>query len=150
PKRPPLTGAFVHAERPWYNQRRRATSMAADRDDPIDGSCVTCRGRGFRLAALSSGATSDSRCRGIERPAVESTEASQHRRSQMPRKNATSERLDKIEERLARIEEAFRRLPEAPPTSFWAACSFSATRSPPLSPGCRPAAFPARGDGQRP
>jgi hypothetical protein len=38
----------------------------------------------------------------------------------MPRKNATSERLDDFEERLARIEEVFRRLPQPPPTSFWA------------------------------
>jgi hypothetical protein len=38
----------------------------------------------------------------------------------MPRKNATSERLDKLEERLSRIEEAFGHFPEAPPASFWA------------------------------
>jgi hypothetical protein len=38
----------------------------------------------------------------------------------MPRKNATSERLDEFEERLSRLEEAVRWLPEAPPTSFWA------------------------------
>jgi hypothetical protein len=37
----------------------------------------------------------------------------------MPRKNATSERLDQFEERLSRIEEAVRHLQEVAPSSFW-------------------------------
>ncbi len=46
----------------------------------------------------------------------------------MPRKNATSERLDHLDQRLARMEEAFRRLSEALPTSF--AASWPALRWP--------------------
>jgi hypothetical protein len=38
----------------------------------------------------------------------------------MPRKNATSERLDKLEERLSRFEEVFGWVSEAPPSSSWA------------------------------
>lgn len=43
----------------------------------------------------------------------------------MPKKNATLERLDRLEERLARFEEVLQRwLPEAPPNPAWRRLAF--------------------------